>query len=140
MFIRYKFPRCNYVPSDNLDQLLNHSGCSAADVQVMPDGMMVYFYMLIHITIAPPLAGVACNPFQPRKHLSFECSSINLRIFYFSSTLVTAFAIVATTNSFSSLSTTPSSPVAQEPVDTSTSNQITSVSTNTPSSTHVITR
>ncbi|PBK89219.1 hypothetical protein ARMGADRAFT_335015 [Armillaria gallica] len=61
-----------------------------------------------------------------------------------SSTLVTAFAIVATTNSFSSLSTTPSSPVAQspvaqEPVDTSTSNQITSVSTNTPSSTHVIT-
>ncbi|SJL03158.1 uncharacterized protein ARMOST_06504 [Armillaria ostoyae] len=52
--------------------------------------------------------------------------------------LVTAFAIIATTDSSSSLSTTPLS--AQEPVDTGTSNQIISVSTNTPSTTHVIAR
>ncbi|KAK0440771.1 hypothetical protein EV421DRAFT_762791 [Armillaria borealis] len=50
--------------------------------------------------------------------------------------LVTAFAIIATADSSSSLSTTPLS--AQEPVDTGTSNQIISVSTNTPSTTHVI--
>ncbi len=121
MFFRYEFPRCNYVPSDNLDQLLNHSGCSAADVQVMPDGMIIYFYMLIRITIAPPLVGVACDPFQPRKHLSLECSSTNLRIFFSSTSLVTTFAIIATTDSSSSLSTTPLSPVAQTPVDAGTS-------------------
>ncbi|PBK61886.1 hypothetical protein ARMSODRAFT_1089385 [Armillaria solidipes] len=50
--------------------------------------------------------------------------------------LVTAFAIIATADSSSSLSTTPLS--AQEPVDTGTSNQIISVGTNTPSTTHVI--
>ncbi|KAK0245225.1 hypothetical protein EDD85DRAFT_964007 [Armillaria nabsnona] len=57
-----------------------------------------------------------------------------------SSTLVTAFAIIATTDSSSPLTTTPLSSVAQEPVDTGTSNQITSVPTNTPSTTHVIAR
>ncbi len=128
MFIRYKFPRCNYVPSDNLDQLLNHSACSAADVQVMPDSMILYFYMLIHITIASPLVGVACDPFQPRKHYLLNVRVLTLG-FLSSTGLVTAFS---TTDSSTSLSTTPSSLVAQT-VDAGTSNQIISVSTKTTS-------